>query len=65
MSAWVVVFRNVSTGELEVFKSTAANGGLAINEAVVLAADGGPTPVPRASKAVLSHVIWDLVAARL
>lgn len=31
------------------------------NEAVLLAADGGATPVPRGSKAQLSHVIWDAV----
>jgi phosphopantothenoylcysteine decarboxylase / phosphopantothenate---cysteine ligase len=44
-------------------------GGLAFgtedNEAVVLAADGGETPVPRGPKDVLADVIWDLVAARL
>jgi phosphopantothenoylcysteine decarboxylase / phosphopantothenate---cysteine ligase len=44
-------------------------GGLAFgtedNEAVVLAADGGETLVPRGPKEVLADVIWDLVAARL
>jgi phosphopantothenoylcysteine decarboxylase / phosphopantothenate---cysteine ligase len=44
-------------------------GGLAFgtsdNEAVVLAADGTPTPVPRGPKEVLADVVWDLVAARL
>jgi phosphopantothenoylcysteine decarboxylase/phosphopantothenate--cysteine ligase len=35
------------------------------NEAVVLAADGEVTRVPRASKSVLAHVIWDAVASRL
>ncbi|HZC27878.1 MAG TPA: bifunctional phosphopantothenoylcysteine decarboxylase/phosphopantothenate--cysteine ligase CoaBC [Actinopolymorphaceae bacterium] len=35
------------------------------NEAVILAADGGETVVPRGSKDVLSHRIWDLVAERL
>jgi phosphopantothenoylcysteine decarboxylase / phosphopantothenate---cysteine ligase len=44
-------------------------GGLAFgtsdNEAVVLAADGAPTPVPRGPKEVLADVIWDLVAGRL
>jgi phosphopantothenoylcysteine decarboxylase / phosphopantothenate---cysteine ligase len=44
-------------------------GGLAFgtsdNEAVVLAADGAPTPVPRGPKEVLADVVWDLVAARL
>ncbi|MEO5708511.1 MAG: bifunctional phosphopantothenoylcysteine decarboxylase/phosphopantothenate--cysteine ligase CoaBC [Nocardioidaceae bacterium] len=39
--------------------------GSAENEAVVLDADGGSTPVPRGSKAALAHVIWDRVAARL
>jgi phosphopantothenoylcysteine decarboxylase/phosphopantothenate--cysteine ligase len=38
--------------------------GSAENEAVVLDADGGATPVPRGSKAALAHVIWDRVAAR-
>jgi phosphopantothenoylcysteine decarboxylase/phosphopantothenate--cysteine ligase len=52
----LLVVNDVSGGK--VFGSTE-------NEAVVLAADGGTTPVPRGSKAVLSHVIWDLVAARL
>jgi phosphopantothenoylcysteine decarboxylase / phosphopantothenate---cysteine ligase len=44
-------------------------GGLAFgtsdNEAVVLAADGTPTPVPRGPKEILADVVWDLVAARL
>jgi phosphopantothenoylcysteine decarboxylase / phosphopantothenate---cysteine ligase len=44
-------------------------GGLAFgtddNEAVVLAAGGGETPVPRGPKDVLADVIWDLVVARL
>lgn len=31
------------------------------NEAVLLAADGSATPVPRGSKSALSHVIWDAV----
>jgi phosphopantothenoylcysteine decarboxylase/phosphopantothenate--cysteine ligase len=35
------------------------------NEAVVLAADGSATPVPRGPKEVLADVVWDLVAARL
>ena len=35
------------------------------NEAVVLSADGAAVEVPRGSKAALSHVIWDHVAARL
>jgi len=44
-------------------------GGLAFgttdNEAVVLAADGGETAVPRGPKEALAEVIWDLVASRL
>jgi phosphopantothenoylcysteine decarboxylase/phosphopantothenate--cysteine ligase len=44
-------------------------GGLAFgttdNAAVVLAADGTQTPVPRGPKEVLADVVWDLVAARL
>ena len=44
-------------------------GGLAFgtsdNEAVVLAADGTQTPVPRGPKEALADVVWDLVAARL
>ncbi len=44
-------------------------GGLAFgtddNEAVVLAADGGETPVPRGPKDNLADVIWDLVTSRL
>jgi phosphopantothenoylcysteine decarboxylase / phosphopantothenate---cysteine ligase len=44
-------------------------GGLAFgtsdNEAVVLAADGSETRVPRGPKEVLADVIWDLVVSRL
>jgi phosphopantothenoylcysteine decarboxylase/phosphopantothenate--cysteine ligase len=44
-------------------------GGLAFgtddNEAVVLAADGGETRVPRGPKENLADVVWDLVARRL
>jgi phosphopantothenoylcysteine decarboxylase/phosphopantothenate--cysteine ligase len=39
--------------------------GSADNEAVVLAADGSSTPVPRVSKAALAHVIWDHVRTRV
>ncbi|MGI5336808.1 bifunctional phosphopantothenoylcysteine decarboxylase/phosphopantothenate--cysteine ligase CoaBC [Streptomyces sp. CA-181903] len=35
------------------------------NEAVVLAADGGETPVPHGPKEDLADVVWDLVAGRL
>jgi phosphopantothenoylcysteine decarboxylase/phosphopantothenate--cysteine ligase len=35
------------------------------NEAVVLAADGTITPIPRQSKDALAGVVWDLVTARL
>jgi phosphopantothenoylcysteine decarboxylase/phosphopantothenate--cysteine ligase len=35
------------------------------NEAVILGADGAVVEVPRASKSVLAHVIWDEVATRL
>jgi phosphopantothenoylcysteine decarboxylase/phosphopantothenate--cysteine ligase len=35
------------------------------NEAVVLAADGTVTPVPRRSKDALADFVWDLVAARM
>jgi phosphopantothenoylcysteine decarboxylase/phosphopantothenate--cysteine ligase len=35
------------------------------NEAVVLDAEGGATPVPRGSKSALAHVVWDRVVARL
>ncbi|MFE3602275.1 bifunctional phosphopantothenoylcysteine decarboxylase/phosphopantothenate--cysteine ligase CoaBC [Streptomyces sp. NPDC059142] len=35
------------------------------NEAVVLAADGGETPVPYGPKEALADVVWDLVAPRL
>jgi phosphopantothenoylcysteine decarboxylase/phosphopantothenate--cysteine ligase len=34
------------------------------NEAVLLAADGEVSSVPRGSKTVLAHVIWDAVASR-
>jgi phosphopantothenoylcysteine decarboxylase / phosphopantothenate---cysteine ligase len=44
-------------------------GGLAFgtsdNAAVILAADGGRTDVPRGPKEVLADFIWDAVAARL
>jgi phosphopantothenoylcysteine decarboxylase/phosphopantothenate--cysteine ligase len=39
--------------------------GTADNEAVVLAADGTATPVPRGPKEVLADVVWDMVLARL
>ncbi|MFD8964649.1 bifunctional phosphopantothenoylcysteine decarboxylase/phosphopantothenate--cysteine ligase CoaBC [Streptomyces sp. NPDC059568] len=35
------------------------------NEAVVLAADGGETPVPYGPKEALAEVVWDLVVPRL
>jgi phosphopantothenoylcysteine decarboxylase / phosphopantothenate---cysteine ligase len=35
------------------------------NEAVVLDAAGGRTPVPRGTKSVLAHVVWDRVVALL
>ncbi|MYS45909.1 phosphopantothenoylcysteine decarboxylase, partial [Streptomyces sp. SID5998] len=35
------------------------------NEAVVLAADGGETPVPHGPKEALAETVWDLVVARL
>jgi len=35
------------------------------NEAVILAADGEVVDVPRGSKSLLAHAIWDQVAARL
>jgi phosphopantothenoylcysteine decarboxylase/phosphopantothenate--cysteine ligase len=35
------------------------------NEAVVLAADGTQTPIPRRSKDALADFVWDLVATRL
>ena len=35
------------------------------NEALVLAADGSSTPIPRGPKDALADVVWDLVAARL
>ena len=38
--------------------------GSADNEAVVLAADGAAVEVPRGSKTVLAHVIWDEVSRR-
>ncbi|MFJ8750991.1 bifunctional phosphopantothenoylcysteine decarboxylase/phosphopantothenate--cysteine ligase CoaBC [Streptomyces sp. NPDC102441] len=34
------------------------------NEAVVLGADGGETPVPHGPKEALADTVWDLVAAR-
>ena len=34
------------------------------NEAVVLGADGSSTPIPRGPKAVIAHVVWDLVRDR-
>jgi phosphopantothenoylcysteine decarboxylase/phosphopantothenate--cysteine ligase len=34
------------------------------NEAVVLAADGTVTPIPRRSKDALADFVWDLIAAR-
>jgi phosphopantothenoylcysteine decarboxylase / phosphopantothenate---cysteine ligase len=44
-------------------------GGLAFgtsdNEAVILAADGAQTHVPRGPKDSLAEVVWDLVADRL
>jgi phosphopantothenoylcysteine decarboxylase/phosphopantothenate--cysteine ligase len=39
--------------------------GTSDNAALVLAADGTVTEVPRGPKAALADVIWDLVAARL
>jgi phosphopantothenoylcysteine decarboxylase/phosphopantothenate--cysteine ligase len=39
--------------------------GTSDNEAVVLAADGAVTEIPRGPKEVLADVVWDLVAARL
>jgi phosphopantothenoylcysteine decarboxylase / phosphopantothenate---cysteine ligase len=39
--------------------------GSAENEAVVIDASGGATPVPRGSKSALAHVVWDHVVARL
>jgi phosphopantothenoylcysteine decarboxylase / phosphopantothenate---cysteine ligase len=39
--------------------------GSAENEAVLLAASGDTTPVPRGSKAALAHAIWDAVVVRL
>jgi phosphopantothenoylcysteine decarboxylase/phosphopantothenate--cysteine ligase len=39
--------------------------GSADNEAVLLDADGGATPVPHGTKAALAHVVWDRVAALL
>ncbi|MFD3441189.1 bifunctional phosphopantothenoylcysteine decarboxylase/phosphopantothenate--cysteine ligase CoaBC [Streptomyces sp. NPDC058685] len=35
------------------------------NEAVVLSADGGETPVPYGPKEALADIVWDLVAPRL
>ncbi|WP_171172192.1 bifunctional phosphopantothenoylcysteine decarboxylase/phosphopantothenate--cysteine ligase CoaBC [Streptomyces sp. I05A-00742] len=45
-------------GESRTFGSTE-------NEAVVLAADGGETPVPHGPKEALADIVWDLVAGRL
>ncbi|WP_030907157.1 bifunctional phosphopantothenoylcysteine decarboxylase/phosphopantothenate--cysteine ligase CoaBC [Streptomyces sp. NRRL F-5126] len=39
--------------------------GAAESEAVVLAADGGETPVPYGPKEALADTVWDLVAERL
>jgi phosphopantothenoylcysteine decarboxylase/phosphopantothenate--cysteine ligase len=39
--------------------------GTSDNEAVILAADGTRTAVPRGPKEVLADVVWDLVASRL
>ncbi|PLW64124.1 phosphopantothenoylcysteine decarboxylase, partial [Streptomyces sp. DJ] len=39
--------------------------GTAVNEAVVLGADGSETPVPLGPKEALADVVWDLVAPRL
>jgi phosphopantothenoylcysteine decarboxylase/phosphopantothenate--cysteine ligase len=39
--------------------------GTSDNEAVVLAADGAVTQIPRGPKEVLADAVWDLVAARL
>ena len=39
--------------------------GTADNEGVILGADGTVTEVARGTKDVFSHVVWDLVAARL
>ncbi|MGK5639607.1 bifunctional phosphopantothenoylcysteine decarboxylase/phosphopantothenate--cysteine ligase CoaBC [Streptomyces sp. URMC 126] len=39
--------------------------GSAENEAVVLAADGGETPVPHGPKEDLADIVWDLVVGRL
>jgi phosphopantothenoylcysteine decarboxylase/phosphopantothenate--cysteine ligase len=52
----LLVVNDVSGGK--VFGSTE-------NEAVVLDSAGEATPVPRASKSTLAHVIWDRVVARL
>ncbi len=35
------------------------------NQAIILGSDGSEQAVPRASKAALAHVVWDLVAARI
>ncbi|MET9062409.1 bifunctional phosphopantothenoylcysteine decarboxylase/phosphopantothenate--cysteine ligase CoaBC [Streptomyces antibioticus] len=35
------------------------------NEAIVLASDGGETPVPHGPKEALAEIVWDLVTARL
>ncbi|MGX1502422.1 UNVERIFIED_CONTAM: phosphopantothenoylcysteine decarboxylase/phosphopantothenate--cysteine ligase [Streptomyces graminofaciens] len=39
--------------------------GAEVNEAVVLAADGGETPVPHGPKEALADTVWDLVVPRL
>jgi phosphopantothenoylcysteine decarboxylase/phosphopantothenate--cysteine ligase len=39
--------------------------GTSDNEAVILAADGTQTRVPRGPKEVLADIVWDLVASRL
>ena len=39
--------------------------GVGDNEAVVIDAGGGQTPIPRRSKDALASVVWDLVVARL
>lgn len=39
--------------------------GSAENEAVILAADGGETPVPHGPKEALADTVWDLVAERI
>ena len=51
----LLVVNDVSGGQ--VFGSTD-------NEAVVLDADGGSTPVPRGTKTALAPVVWDRVVGR-